>query len=145
MSWKRFRRMSCCFVVACGVALSGGCSSDDPTLPEATCIEFTPAEAPGAGKVVARAGAESTCDVAVIEWIATDVNDVFAMKGDIVFDPDAVRYGTFDTTGSVLAADGVPLVAFVNEVDAGRLTLGITRSSWPSSATSSRARRARSP
>jgi hypothetical protein len=96
-------------------------------VPEAVCIEFTAAGAPGVGNVVARAGAESSCEVAVIEWIATDVSDVFAIEGEITFDADAVRYGGFDLTGSVLSADGVQLVAIVNEVEQGRLTLGISR------------------
>jgi len=128
MNWKQIRRLSGCLVLACGVALSGACSDDDAGLPEAVCVEFTPAEAPEAGKVVARAGAESTCDVAVVEIVATDIDDVFSIEADVLYDNVVVRYLGFDAGGSVLAADGVGIVPIVSEVEGGRITLGIARS-----------------
>jgi hypothetical protein len=129
MNWKRIRRLGCCLVVACGVALSGACSDDDAGVPDAVCVEFAPAEAPEAGMVTARAASESTCDVAVVEIVATDIDDVFSIETDVLYDNVAVRYLGFDAEGSVLGADGVEVVPIVSEVEDGRITLGIARRS----------------
>jgi hypothetical protein len=129
MNWKRIRRLGYCLVLVCGVVLSGACGDDDAGVPEAVCVEFVPAEAPEAGKVAARAGAESTCEVAVVEIVATDIDDVFSIEADVLYDNVVVRYLGFDTEGSVLAADGVEIVPIVSEVEGGRITLGIARRS----------------
>jgi len=129
MNWKRIRRLGCCIVLVCGVALSGACSEDDAGVPDAVCVEFAPAEAPEAGKVAARAGAESTCDVAVVEIVATDIDDVFSMEADVLYDSVAVQYLGFDAEDSVLRTDGVEIVPIVSEVEDGRITLGIARGS----------------
>jgi len=123
----QIRRLSGCLVLACGVALSGACGEDDAGIPDPVCVEFTPAAAPEAGKVVTRAATESTCDVAVVEIVATDIDDVFSIETDVLYDNIAVRYIGFNLEDSFLGADGVEIVPIVSEVEQGRITLGIAR------------------
>jgi hypothetical protein len=111
--------------VLLGAACGGGSDGGGVVQP-AACVNFTAAQAPGAGKVVAREAAGSTCSARTIEVIVTDVSDVFAAGFVAAFDPARVRFVSASANGSFLAAGGAQ-VNLQAEAQGGGVTVGISR------------------
>ncbi len=114
--------------LGCGGGGSGG--DDDGgggIIPTATCIEFAAASVPASGTASSAEGSGSVCSTVVVEIVLTDVNDVFTVSFDAVFDQNTARYDSFSTAGSHLAS-GALLQVVEDTSTAGQVSLGITRS-----------------
>jgi hypothetical protein len=113
------------------LTLGLGCSSDSNTvevvIPTELCVGFVPSELPVSGNVVSRLRADSTCAVAFIEVVGTDIDDVFSVAAHINYDRTAVEFLQLDTNGSALSQDGALLNVRVEELVAGELTIGVAR------------------
>jgi len=119
-----------CIMVGSLLALSLGCGSGrDPVevvIPPVLCVDFVPSEAPASGKVVTRLRADSTCDLAIVEIVGTDIDGVFAVATHIVYDRTAVVYSQMHTIGSALSRDGASLNVVEDDL-AGEITIGVAR------------------
>jgi hypothetical protein len=102
-----------------------GCDGGSNPMSE-PCLQFTAAEAPSAGKVVARQASGSTCAAVGIECVMTDVSDVYAASFTLVYPATVMKYIGFLATDSALADGGVR-VDVIPDDQPGRLTIGITR------------------
>lgn len=106
----------------CGGSGGGGGSVNE------LCIEFTPTvETPASGTVTARLSAESGCDLAEVEIVATDVNDVFAFESVVEYDADVAAFLGYSLIGSALEADGADVTVVADEAVFGEVTIGVTR------------------
>jgi hypothetical protein len=111
-----------------GLLLLAPACSDDPAVTPELCISFLAADQPGQGRVTARLDADSECQVAEIEIIVTDVDDVFAFTSTITYDIDVVTYLGYSLSGSVLQSGGTDVAVNISENDdLGTLTVGATR------------------
>lgn len=117
-----------------GLALSGlllllvlawGCEDDSNLGFGLSCITFVPNAVPIAGEVVAQVGAESGCDVVVVELVVTGVADVFAASFEINF-PDAISLisNDLDVSNSFLGDDAIQVL---QEISPGIVEGGVTR------------------
>lgn len=113
--------------IAVLLVLGLACSEDDPVTPEELCIEFASAQPPGNGRVVSRLGADSVCAQAVVEIVATGINDVFALETVLTYDSDVASFVGFSTSNSFLASDGSDVAAVIDELVAGEITIGLSR------------------
>jgi len=111
----------CC---ACG---NGGGGGGGGVIPPDLCMTLAPATAPAPATVVIQTGAASTCAIAVVELVVTDVSDVFALATTIEYDPVSLAFAGMNTLGSVLARDGAQLNAEVRETVLGKVTIGVSR------------------
>lgn len=126
------RRMSCALVtllvtLGCGGGGSGGGDDNGGVTPTATCISFSAGAGPASGTATSAKGAGSVCTTVIVEVLLTDVNDVFTVSFDAVFDPDTARYDGFSVAGSHLSSDGAALQV-IETTATGQVSLGITRS-----------------
>jgi len=94
------------------------------------CLEFVAAAAPAAAAVVARPTAGSSCDVAAVEMIVSDVSDLFGTDFVITFDPAVVVLSGSgaSATGSIL---GTGLILDLGSAGSGQINLGLTRTTPP--------------
>jgi len=104
-----------------------GCSDDDQMTGD-PCLEFSPTTIPDPLSVTATEGQGSTCDVAVVDLVVTDVSNLYAASFDVQFDATRVALATVSTTNSVLTSDGAPLLRQVTPVASGRVHVALTRS-----------------
>ena len=109
-----------------GIVLAQGCDEETTTGPP-PCAAFTPDEDPGAGKVVARYGDESICEEAVVELVATDVNDAFGLNTRVTYNASANRFIGFSAGGTVLGSDGATVVPLIQEIVSGQIEIGMDR------------------
>jgi hypothetical protein len=65
--------------------------------------------------------------VAIVEVVGTDAAGVFSVATHIEYDPRAVGFAGLETSGSALAKDGADLLARVEELVAGEITVGVAR------------------
>jgi hypothetical protein len=109
--------------------LTAACSDDGGGAPsqQVGCVEFAPASPAASGSVTSQIRPQSACDVAEIEFVATDIDDVFAVDLEIVYDDAVVRFVGFTTSGSILESDGAQITAVGSEVAPGRVELGLAR------------------
>jgi hypothetical protein len=123
-------------LVATVLALSAGCGGDDGggggvVIPPGLCVDFTPSELLTPGNVVMRLRDDSTCAVAIVEVVGTEIDEVFSVSAHIEYERTAVAFAGLSTSGSVLSRDGVPLIAPDDDDDveltAGELTVGVAR------------------
>lgn len=105
---------------ACGGGGGGGGASQ-------LCIDFTPARAAESGTVSSQLSEDSSCQLAEIEIVATDIDDVFAFKSVVDYDPDVAVFLGFSLVGSALESDGGDVTVVVEEETFGELTIGATR------------------
>ena len=104
----------------CGGGDSGGATA-------APCLSFVGAQAPAAGRVVARPLAGGgTCAARAIEIVVTDVNDVFGAQLTVNFDATQVSYGGASSQGSFLTSGGAQ-VSVQQDGTGGTVTVGISR------------------
>jgi hypothetical protein len=121
------RRIGFAAIVGC-LILTAACSDDGaPPAQQVGCVEFTPASPAASGSVTSQLRPESACDVAEIEFVATDIDDVFAVDLEILYDDAVVGYIGFTLNGSVLGSDGAQIEVIGNEVEPGRVVLGFAR------------------
>ena len=129
MSSRRIHRRTLCTALAVGLLLTLGCSSTGggggPVVP--SCVEYAGAAAPAPGTVTSQLKAASACEVAEIEFVATDVTDVFGVDLEIIYDTAVVQYVGFSLDGSVLRSDGTSIAAIGREIVPGRVELALTR------------------
>ena len=104
-----------------------GCDNDD-TSSGNPCVEFAPAAVPAPQTVTAIEGQGVSCDVAVVDLVVTDVNDLFASSFDVTFDATRVVLVTVSTTNSVLTSDGAPVLRQVTTIGTGHVHVALTRS-----------------
>lgn len=109
-----------------GMVLAQGCDEETTTGPP-PCAVFTPAEDPAAGTVVARYGDESTCEQAIVELVVTDVDDVFGLNTQVMYNASANRYIGYTTVGTVLGSDGASVVPLIAETTSGTIEIGMDR------------------
>jgi hypothetical protein len=108
-------------IVAVTLAGCGG----SPTAP-AIVLTYVPLLGSGPA-VTTAAGNGSSDSIAVVEINVTDVPDVLSASFTLEFDAAAVTFLDFDTTGSHLGSDGTTVQPIVQQTQAGRLTVGLTR------------------
>lgn len=120
-----FRALATVFAMAgLMVALAGCGSSDNPTA--AICMSFDGEAGAGGSEVRMQDAAGSSCQVAEIEILVSDVNGVFGAAFDLAYQSQRVRFSGIDTSDSVLARDGAQLL--VEATDTGSLiVVGIAR------------------
>jgi hypothetical protein len=114
-------------MIVAGVMLGCGGGGDDGgtgTMP--TCVGFTAASPAASNTVSTRESSGSTCEVARLELVVTDVDDLFGASVTVTFDPAVVSYEGWSTTGSLLESDGADLELLEN-VDAGAVKIGVSR------------------
>ena len=114
--------------VLIGVLLaSAGCGGGDGGgATAAPCLSFVGAQAPAAGKVVARLAAGGSCAARAVEIVVTDVSDVFGAQFTVTFDPTQVSYAGASSTGSILASGGAQ-VSVQQDGTGGNVAVGISR------------------
>lgn len=107
------------------VALPSGCgSSDSPTT--SICMSFDGDAGAAGSEVRMQDTAGSTCQVAEIEILVSDVNGLYGAAFDLAYQSPRARFRTVDTSTSVLGRDGAQL--FVQTTDTGsRIVVGISR------------------
>jgi hypothetical protein len=110
-----------------GIATGCGGGDGDDDDPSPTCVSFVGAAAPAPSTVAVRSDAGGSCDQAVVEFVITDVADVYAVGADVTYDTDVVEFESLSTAGSVLASDGATLATQVKEPTAGTVTVGVGR------------------
>jgi len=110
----------------CVALASAGCDDDEMT--GAPCLDFNPFAVPDPLTVTAAEGLGSTCDVAVVDLIVTDVSNLYAASFDVNYDATRVSLVTVATTNSALGSDGAPLLRQVTQVGTGQIHVAITRS-----------------
>ena len=113
--------LALCLVAAFGCDDDGGGGGGPTPIP---CLDYARSATPSPGTVVADDGTGSTCNVAVVDLIVTDVNDVFGASFNVRFDPAVVAFTGASASGSVLGAN-VDVVQ--NVVASGEVSVGITR------------------
>ncbi len=118
------RRLAVALLV--GLALVG-CNDNSGTSGD-PCFEFRPLGVPNPTSVTAAEGLGSTCDIAVVDLIVTDVSNLYAATFEVNYDATRVNLGTVSTTNSTLSSDGAPLLRQVTSVASGRILIAITRS-----------------
>ncbi len=104
-----------------------GCDDDEGDSGD-PCIEFTAAAVPAPQTVTAIGGLGSDCDVAVVDLVVTDVDNLFATSFDLAFDATRVALVTVSTATSVLTSDGAPILRQVTTIGTGQVHVALTRS-----------------
>jgi hypothetical protein len=77
------------------------------------CLEFTPLASCSTAQVVARQGAASTCAEVKVELVlpvAGGVTDVFGATFTLGYDPAETFFSSASEAGSLLGADGAPVI-----------------------------------
>lgn len=113
-------------VAVLGIAMvTAGCSSsDNPTA--SVCMSFEGAAGGGGAEVRMQDAAGSTCDIAEIEILVSDVNGLFGAAFDLGYESPRVQFSGINTDDSVLGQDGNTLV--VQTTDTGsRVIVGVSR------------------
>lgn len=115
-------------VSACGGGSSGG-GGGGGMMPNPACVAFAGSTAPSASTVTADDGSGSTCALAEVEIVATDVAGVFGAAFTVTFDPAVVQYVSVDTSDSHLRTGGTSLQVLDGNPPAGasEVVIGITR------------------
>jgi len=114
------------FLLIASAGCGGGSGGGGGTV-SAACANFAGAQAPAAGWVVARAGTGGGCSARVVEFVVTDVSDVYAGSFTVSFDPTKVSYAGASSTGSFLTSGGVQVSVQQSGAGSGTVTVGITR------------------
>ena len=116
-------------VLALAALFAGASCSDSDNgggMTTTPCLDFAAASTPSAGTVVAQDGTGSTCDVAVIDLIVTDVNGLFGANIVLQYPSTLVSFQSATEIGSVLLSDANP-VELIPGVSSGTLTVGLSR------------------
>jgi hypothetical protein len=131
MSKSRMNSVSRCFPVVAVLALccacGGGGGGGGGVIPADLCITLAPSAAPAPGTVVVQNAAASTCTLALVDLVATDVNDVFGLSTTVEYDVASLFFVDVITPGSVLAGDGAQLIVIAQEGPLGTVTIGVSR------------------
>jgi hypothetical protein len=98
--------------------VSTGCGGGDGSggAAAAPCLSFVGAQAPAAGRVVARLATGGSCSARAVEIVVTDVSDVFGAQFTLTFDASKISYagassqGSFLTSGGAQVSEGALLV-----------------------------------
>jgi hypothetical protein len=117
----------CALVIVASVMLGcggGGDNGGTGTMP--ACVGFTAASPAASNAVSTRESSGSTCEVARLELVVTDVDDLFGASFTVTFDPAVVSFDGWSTSGSLLDSDGVDL-ELLEDVDAGVVKIGVSR------------------
>jgi len=114
--------------VLTGILLvSSGCGGGDGGgATAAPCLSFVGAQAPAAGKVVARLAAGGSCAARAVEIVVTDVSDVFGAQLTLNFDASKLAYGGASSQGSFLTSGGAQ-VSVQQDGTGGTVVVGISR------------------
>lgn len=120
-------------VLLVGLAGSAGCDDNNTTSIADACMTFDANAVPSAGTVVARQGADSTCDVVQVELVATDINGVFGAAWTLDYDNSFLLFSGFDVDDSHLASDGNVLISNFSD-NGGTITFGVNRNGSQSTA-----------
>jgi hypothetical protein len=120
------RQLPASLVLLAALALSCSGGSDGGTGLASPCLGFSPAGSAGPSTVTTREAAGSNCDVAILEIVATDVDDLFTASFTVQFDPAIVRYDGLGISDSILASDGAQVEALEQE-QTGQVTVGVSR------------------
>jgi hypothetical protein len=108
--------------------LIAGCGGGDGGgIAAASCIGFTGAQAPAAGRVAARQASGGSCSAIFVELVVTDVADVFSGSFTLEYDPASVALGGASATGSFLASGGARVDVVQSAPQSGSATIGVTR------------------
>lgn len=108
--------------------LAAGCGGgNDGGIAAASCIGFTGAQAPAAGRVTARQASGGSCAAIFVELVVTDVPDVFSGSFTLEYDPTSVAVGGATATGSFLASGGARVDVVQSTPASGSVTIGVTR------------------
>jgi hypothetical protein len=103
------------------------CGGSTPTTSE-LCLDFTGDSTATPGAVTAQLSDDSECEAIAVEFIATDIDDVFAFQAHVTYDTDIVYYAGYSTVGSVLESDGADVAVIIRSGDTdGELIIGATR------------------
>jgi hypothetical protein len=119
-----------CILMTIVLAMSLGCAGDNRVnvvVPPDPCIEFAPSQPSASGTVSSRLGADSTCLLAAVEIVGTDIDDVFAVAALIEYDPAAIDFVSMSTAGSALGEDGAQILAQAVQDPLGEITIGAAR------------------
>ena len=84
--------------LGCGGSGGGGGTSGST----APCLAYMPASAPVPSSVVTRSSGGS-CGTLQLEFVATDVNDLFTASFRVTYDPTIMEYDSFSVAGSHLS------------------------------------------
>jgi hypothetical protein len=107
--------------------VSSGCGGGDGGgAAAAPCLSFVGAQAPAAGRVVARLAAGGSCAARAVEIVVTDVSDVFGAQFVLTFDASRVSYAGASAQGSFLTSGGAQ-VSVQEGGGGGNVTVGISR------------------
>ena len=101
------------------------CDGDDDDGGILLCLQFAAAASPSPNTVVAVDGPGSTCSIAELDLVITDVSDILGISFTATFDPAVVAFSSVSTSGSVLESDA-DLAVEVGE-GPGSVTIGVTR------------------
>ena len=120
--WRRVLALSGLMLL---LAPGWGCEDDTDLGLGVSCITFVPDAVPTDGEVVARLGAESSCDVVVVELVVTGVPDVFAASFEIDFPQEFSAISVnLDVADSFLGPD---LIQELQEISPGVVEGGVSR------------------
>ena len=107
------------------LALCGGCEDDEGLGLDASCVAFIPDSVPTPGEVVAQVGADSSCEIVIIELIVTGVDDIWGASFEPIYPGGTVLISQdIDLEGSFLGEDAFQELV---ELSPGVAEAGITR------------------
>jgi len=114
-------------LLVAALVLGLGCGGGHGGTMVSFCLNFTGAQAPAAGRVVARLASGGSCAARFVEIVVTDVADVFSGSFTVNFDPTKVAFGSASFQGSFLTAGGVQVNVVQTNPQPGSVTVGISR------------------
>ncbi len=104
----------------------GGGGSRTAGSVSSSCLSYAPASGPVNSTVVTSRGSGSSCSVLELEFIITNVTDVFTGSFTVNYDPSFMSFDAASVTGSYLGSDGATLD--VQETSTtGQVAIGVTR------------------
>ena len=104
----------------------GGGGSRTAGAVSSSCLSYAPASGPVSSTVVTSSGGGSSCGVLELEFVITQITDVFGGSFTVNYDPSFMNFDSASVVGSHLGSDGAMLDIQAG-IAAGEVSIGITR------------------